>query len=100
MRTPAQTSRRHRIPRARGSLYGIWRAAGLLRRLRCEPMRTADALPATEPNSAPLGRASGLTPDHPGISMQRDPAIGLERCDRQVGIFDDCGSSRMTVSAR
>ena len=37
----------------------IMRAAGLLRRQRCEPVRAADALPATEPLSVPAGRESG-----------------------------------------
>ena len=59
-RTPAQTSRRHCILRARGSL--LWRAAGLLRRLRCGPVRAANAPPATEPLSAAPGRAPGLCP--------------------------------------
>ena len=40
----------------------IWRAAGLLRRLRCGPVRAADAPPATEPLSAAAGRAPGLCP--------------------------------------
>ena len=34
-----------------------WRAAGLLRRQRCGPVRAADALAATEPLAAAAGRA-------------------------------------------
>ena len=33
----------------------IWRAAGLLQRLRCGPVRAADAPPAIEPLSAAAG---------------------------------------------
>ena len=60
VRTHAQISRRHRILRARESF--MRRAAGLLRRQRCGPVRRALAPPATEPLSAPAGRAPGLCP--------------------------------------
>ena len=40
----------------------IWRAAGSLRRQRCGPVRAADALPATQPLSAPAGRTPGPCP--------------------------------------
>ena len=60
VRMPAQTSGAHRSPRARESF--MRRAAGLLRRQRCGPVRGADAPPATEALSAAAGRAPGLCP--------------------------------------
>ena len=54
VRTSAQTSRRHRLPRAREPY--TQRAVGLLRRQRCGPMRAADIPPATEPLSASVRR--------------------------------------------
>ena len=52
--TACADQRRASAPsRARTS---IRRAAGLLRRLRCGPVRAADARPASEPLSAPAGR--------------------------------------------
>ena len=47
--------RRASAPSRAGFL--IWRAAGLHRRQRCEPVRAADAPPATEPLSVAAGRA-------------------------------------------
>ena len=79
-RTPAQTNCGHRLPRARESL--ISRAAGLLRRQRCGPVRAADAPPATQPLSAAGGRPSGLCPGNtPGNSMHRDLTlrVGIPR---------------------
>ena len=53
-RMPAHTGARHRIPRAR--VPCMWRAAGLLRRHGCGPVRAADALPATRPLAASVRR--------------------------------------------
>ena len=58
VRTTAQTSRPHRLPRAR--VPCIQQAAGLLRRHRCGPLRAADAQAATQPLSAAAGRAPSL----------------------------------------
>ena len=56
--------RRTSAPSRAGIL--IWRAAGLLRRQRCGPVRAADPPTAPEPLSPAAGRAPNLCPDTTG----------------------------------
>ena len=60
----------------------IWRAAGLLRRQRCGPVRAGDAPSATEPLSTAAGRAPGQRPEATrGNQMRHDlaPRTTLDR---------------------
>ena len=59
----------------------IRRAAGLLRRQRCGPVRAADAPPATRPLSAPAGRTPGLCPGITrGLPLARGSSASIPCC--------------------
>ena len=79
VRTPAQTSGGHRFPRAR--VPHTRRAAGLLRRQRCGPVRAADAPPATRALSAAAVRSPGEISRYPLLALNaRAGCILMVQC--------------------